>query len=238
MLTVSTDRKVANSVTKSGNVRIANAFGLPAGKDYSCSGATAYCEKICYAGKLEKIYKGFAKNMLANYNALQNKSTEEMTDMLRVILNDFVAKSTKWDSPLIFRIHHDGDFFSVEYTQAWINIISEFDNVQFWAYTRVVKSAVMLHKASLDNLGLYFSGDPDNIALAGMLNKTYGIRVAFVDETFAEGKAKLAEIGISAVKCPENNKSLPLISDKGSACSVCGLCIYERNNVLFSRKKK
>ena len=37
----SKDRKVANSVTKSGNPNIANSFGLPAGKDYSCPEQTA-----------------------------------------------------------------------------------------------------------------------------------------------------------------------------------------------------
>jgi len=40
------------------------------------------------------------------------------------------------------------------------------------------------------------------------------------------------------VPCPENNKKLPLISDKGSACVTCGQCVFERNDILFSRSKK
>jgi len=38
----SNDRKVANLVTKNGKqAAIANTFGLPAGKDFSCPGATS-----------------------------------------------------------------------------------------------------------------------------------------------------------------------------------------------------
>ena len=62
----STDRKVANSLTAKGNARIANSFGLPAGKAYSCPNATSVCESVCYAGKLEKIYKGTRENLLHN----------------------------------------------------------------------------------------------------------------------------------------------------------------------------
>jgi len=67
-LTRSTDRKVTNSVTKSGNPRIANAFGIPAG--VSCPGMTSFCEKICYARKLERIYKGVSKSVIANFETL------------------------------------------------------------------------------------------------------------------------------------------------------------------------
>ncbi len=53
----SNDRKVANAVSKNGKTpAIANTFGLPAGRDYSCPGATSVCESVCYAGKLEKLY--------------------------------------------------------------------------------------------------------------------------------------------------------------------------------------
>ena len=51
------DRKVTNLVNNAGNGSlIQNTFGLPAGKNYSCPGATSICEKVCYAGKLEKLY--------------------------------------------------------------------------------------------------------------------------------------------------------------------------------------
>ena len=51
------DRKVANAVSKNGKqAAIANTFGLPAGKNYSCPNATSVCESVCYAGRLERVY--------------------------------------------------------------------------------------------------------------------------------------------------------------------------------------
>ena len=49
----SNDRKVANAVSPNGKTpTIANTFGLPAGKAFSCPGETSVCSKVCYAGKL------------------------------------------------------------------------------------------------------------------------------------------------------------------------------------------
>jgi hypothetical protein len=75
----SNDRKVANAVSKNGKTAtIANTFGLPAGKAYSCPGATSVCESVCYAGKLEKIYKGVRDNLLHNWNLLKDADHDTM----------------------------------------------------------------------------------------------------------------------------------------------------------------
>ena len=77
----SNDRKVANAVSKNGKTpTIANTFGLPSGKAYSCPGETSVCSKVCYAGKLEKIYKGVRDNLLHNWNLLKDANYEEMYD--------------------------------------------------------------------------------------------------------------------------------------------------------------
>ncbi len=63
----SKDRKVANQVNKSGTqAAMANTFGLPSGKAFSCPGATSVCETICYAGRLEKVFKGVRENLIKN----------------------------------------------------------------------------------------------------------------------------------------------------------------------------
>jgi len=49
---------------------VANTFGLPSGKSFSCPGATSVCEKICYAGKLEKVFKSTRELLLANWDAV------------------------------------------------------------------------------------------------------------------------------------------------------------------------
>lgn len=216
--------------------RIANAFSLPAGHNYSCPGATDYCEAICYAGKLEKIFKGFRDNVMHNWDILKDMYGPDMEVALSAAVATFVEQCDKWNAPKHFRIHADGDFFNADYTMAWINVMHEFPDVQFWVYTRVANSAVRIHKAQLSNCSLYFSADPVNVNVAVMLNKLYGINVAMVANTFDEGKALIPDI--KATRCPENNKSIPLISSKGSACEVCGLCIFGRKSVLFSKTKR
>lgn len=236
-LRVTKDRKVANSVMPSGKqARIANAFSLPAGHNYACPDATEYCEAICYAGKLEKVFAGFRANVMHNWDILKDMSGPDMMHALDVVIGQFVRECDKWNAPKHFRIHADGDFFNANYTMAWINVMRAYPDIQFWVYTRVANSAVMIHKAALDNCSLYFSADPVNVNIATMLNKLYGINVAMVANTFDEGKALIPDI--KATRCPENNKSIPLISDKGSACEVCGLCIFGRKSVLFSKTKR
>jgi hypothetical protein len=233
MLNRSKDRKVANSVTKSGNPNIANSFGLPAGADYSCPSQTDFCGSICYAGKLEKIYKGVRKNLVHNWETLQNMSQSEMVAELDGMITAFEAECDRKNATREFRIHWDGDFFNNDYTRAWGETVKRHPNVTFWVYTRVLASAMVLNIADYPNLALYFSADRDNLHFANIA-KDKGINVAYVGKTFAEGKEHFAK----ATKCPENNKAIPLVSPKGSACKVCGLCINGRKDVLFSTSKK
>ncbi|ASR86192.1 hypothetical protein SEA_BOBSWAGET_87 [Mycobacterium phage BobSwaget] len=230
----SKDRKVTNAVNGKGNAAmIANSIGLPSGKGFSCPDATAFCSEICYAGKLEKVYKGVSAVLLHNWALLSNADLEEMTTLLSEMVAEFVKESDKRSARKIFRIHWDGDFFSGTYVAAWARVIRDFPEVQFWAYTRVSSAAMFLHAQKLSNLALYFSGDRDNVTAARFL-AAQGINVAYVDRTFAEGKEQFPD----AVRCPENNGAIALISDKGSACARCGLCVNGRKSVLFSSTKK
>jgi len=233
-LTRSRDRKVTNAVSPNGKTpTIANTFGLPAGIEFSCPGATSFCSKICYAGKLEKIYKGVRNILTDNFEQLVNAESGEMVSLISNMISEFRADCVKRDAPKLFRIHWDGDFFSPVYTAAWSKVIRAYPDVQFWVYTRVAPSALFLHSMKLENLALYFSADPDNIEAARIL-ESRGINIAYVDTSFANGKEQFP----NATRCPENNKALPLISDKGSACVRCGLCVNGRKSVLFSTTKR
>lgn len=233
MLKRSKDRKVTNAITPGGNVAIANTFGLPAGKDYSCPSQTAYCERICYAGKLEKIYKGVRSTLMHNWNLLKDASYNEMFDLLNEMIYSFEDDCHRRNAERNFRIHWDGDFFSQDYLDAWVMVILEHPFTKFWVYTRVESAALDLHAIQPKNLNYYYSADPDNLHIARELQDK-GIKIAYVGNTFAEGK----EVFVTATKCPENNKALPLISEKGSACQICKLCVDGRKDVLFSVSKK
>jgi len=234
----SNDRKVTNAVSPNGKTpTIANTFGLPAGKTFSCPGETSVCSKVCYAGKLERVYKGVRENLLHNWNLLKDADHDTMENLLQDMIDDFKKDCDKREAPKLFRIHWDGDFFSDEYAFAWKHVILNNPDVKFWVYTRVASAANILK--DIDNLSLYFSTDKDNKEIATNLNKNTGIKLAYLADTFAIGQADLKTmINKVGAKCPENKKAIPLISAAGSACVSCGLCIDNKANIVFSAKKK
>ena len=233
----SKDRKVTNAVSPNGKTpTIANTFGLPAGSDYSCPNQTPTCAKVCYAGKLERIYKGVRNVLLSNWEQLKDATKDEMIILLDEMIVDFKKGCDKRNADKLFRIHWDGDFFSDEYAYAWKAVIEKHSDVQFWVYTRVPTAAIILNK--IDNLSLYFSTDKDNTDHAKNLS-VLGIRLAYLADTFAMGQADMkAMIGKVGGKCPENAKRIPLISTNGSACVSCGLCVYSKADIVFSSSKK
>lgn len=234
MLKRTQDRKTATSVKANGKQsRIANAFSLPAGNDFSCPGATSFCQSICYAGKLEKLYPSFRALVLHNWNMLKDASMPVMANLIQDMILDFKAECEKHNAPKLFRIHADGDFFNMAYVKAWSKVIRWNPDIQFWVYTRSDFAAEYLHNAGIDNLSLYFSGDPVNVETAKAMESN-GIRVAMVANTFDDAKN-----AFKGARCPEqNNKNFSLINDDGGACVRCGLCPLARGNVLFSVTKK
>ena len=234
----SNDRKVANAVSPNGKTpTIANTFGLPAGKSYSCPNATSVCSKVCYAGKLEKIYKGVRDTLLHNWELLRNADEPTMVNLLQEMITEFKSDCDKRNAKKLFRIHWDGDFFNDTYTNAWKTVILNNIDIQFWVYTRVPAAARILN--GIDNLSLYFSTDSDNKDEAINLSKDNGIRLAYLADTFVIGQADLkAMIGKPGAKCPENKKAIPLIDKEGSACVRCSLCVYNKADIVFSAKKK
>jgi hypothetical protein len=234
----SKDRKVTNAVSPNGKTAtIANTFGLPAGKDYSCPNQTPTCAKVCYAGKLEKIYKGVRDVLIHNWELLKDADQPTMEKLLRTMIDDFRKDCDKRNAEKLFRIHWDGDFFNDTYTLAWKNVILDNIDIKFWVYTRVPAAAQILQ--GIDNLSVYFSTDKDNKETAINLNKNNGIKLAYLADTFAIGQEDMkAMIGKPGAKCPENKKAIPLISTAGSACVSCGLCIDNKADIVFSAKKR
>jgi hypothetical protein len=234
----SKDRKVANAVTPNGKqASIANTFGLPAGKAYSCPGATSVCETVCYAGKLEKVFPTVKKNLLHNWELLRNADFDTMQVLLSEMIEEFRIDCQKKNAPMQFRIHWDGDFFNDTYTLAWQHVILNNTDIQFWVYTRVKSAALMLN--GIENLSLYYSTDSENKSTGIDLKVNNGISLAYLAKNFQIGQSDMKELtGKVGAKCPENKKAIPLISQQGSACATCKLCIYEKSDIVFSATKK
>jgi hypothetical protein len=138
---------------------------------------------------------------------------------------------------MLFRIHWDGDFFNDTYAYAWKVVIDKHEDVQFWVYTRV-KSAALILK-DIANLSLYYSTDSENKDTGIELKKDHGVKLAYLAKNFLIGQSDMKELtGKPGAKCPENNKQIPLISTKGSACVSCSLCVYSKADIVFSASKK
>jgi hypothetical protein len=91
----------------------------------------------------------------------------------------------------------------------------------------------------IDNLSLYYSTDSENKAIGIGLKTDHGIRLAYLAKNFAIGQADMKALtNKPGAKCPENNKQIPLISTKGSACVSCSLCVYSKADIVFSATKK
>ena len=231
--------KVANILTPSNKPLIANSFGLPAGTDYSCPGATRVCEGICYANKLAKLRPSVRQLLLHNWETLQKcgDDVDKIGNLLAAIIIDFERECDRYSAPKKFRIHWDGDFYSVAYTEAWKRVIQAHPDTQFWVYTRSDFAVPILY--GIPNLALYYSTDEANRSSAFGLRARYpDLLLAFLGLTFEAGKNEMLDtFGTSGTFCPENNKALPLVSDKGSACGICQLCPTGKKDVLFSIKK-
>jgi hypothetical protein len=195
------------------------------------------CESVCYAGKLEKLFKGVKANLIHNWELLKDADQNTMETLLSEMIEDFRNDCIKKDAPMLFRIHWDGDFFNDTYAMAWKTVITNNAGIQFWVYTRVKSAALILN--GIDNLSLYFSADSENVKTAVDLKINSGVRMAYLAKNFAQGQADIKEmIGKPSAKCPENNRQIPLISTKGSACVSCSLCVYSKSDIIFSSSKK
>jgi hypothetical protein len=197
----------------------------------------AYVKAVCYAGKLEKLFPTVKKNLLHNWELLRNADMETMLVLLDEMIVDFINDCNKKDAPKLFRIHWDGDFFNDTYTNAWKTVITNHPEIQFWVYTRVRSAALILN--GIDNLSLYYSTDSENKAIGVDLKINNGVRLAYLAKNFAIGQADMKELtNRPGAKCPENLKAIPLISNAGSACVSCGLCVYSKSDIVFSSSKK
>lgn len=241
---------------------IPNSFGLPAGT--TCPGKTDFCFS-CYAMNNERGYPIVHQKMMHNFDMLTHqvpinlmglvgtvylgKSITGMEHYLSEMVDRFIAECKRINlSPekWLFRIHWDGDFFSLDYARAWCITILKHPEVKFWAYTRsfVGPVDVVPILADIENLALYLSADEYNIDAALDTVATFPtVLLALCAEDYASGR-RLAPDS-DAIPCPENNNRIPLMGpDKKEpgngigACVTCRLCPDSRRDILFSTSHK
>lgn len=251
-LKLSRDRKTTPKAKLSSNSwtpEIPNAFGLPA--QLSCPGMTNTCKSICYAFSLERAYTNVNKLLKHNWELLkaQGNKSNAIANLLEELIQDYISEHERVERlrntsyPRVFRIHWDGDFYSVPYAKAWAKVIKNHPEIQFWAYTRsfTKKLNVVPYLTDIDNLALYLSIDEDNMKEASVVLTNHPtVKSAFLGTTFDQAREwSLEVIDKASPKCPEQTGYYPLVLDTGEgACSACNMCINGTNDVLFSISKR
>ena len=108
-----------------GNTKLGTlpSFSLPV--MVTCPGKTPFCERYCYGLKGR-----FTQEKLKEINDRRLDATLR-SDFVAVI----VAEIKKTRAPA-FRLHVVGDFYSVEYTEKWVEIANQLTTVMFFGSTR------------------------------------------------------------------------------------------------------
>ncbi len=178
-------------------------FSLPS--MITCPGKSTWCVKHCYAERFARMRPSIRKAYQRNLAICQYP----------VLLVNFILNRLTTDSPW-FRIHPSGDFFSVDYINAWTEIVASRPDIQFWSYTRSWAVDDLLEPLeqlkALPNMHLYGSTDPS------MELPPYGWPVAFIQHD-------------------ERSTGMPCKYRFGNAssCLECGYCLENNHNVIFKQ---
>ena len=182
-------------------------FGIPAFRseagESTCPNAGA-CAAGCYARQGAYVWPAVRAASEARYQLTKDTDAFK-TAMAKefVRINRLAARDAK---QLVIRIHDSGDFYSWPYFLAWIDIMKQFPEVVFYAYTKQVS---MLTGATIpDNFKLNFSygGKQDALINPKMSNskvfktladlKRAGYHDTSKDDSHAFSSAKTRRIGL------------------------------------------
>lgn len=222
-----------------------NSFGLPSLE--TCPGSTDTCEEVCYAHDSEGRTATHEK-MMRNLDTLKKAETVDgMTEKIRNLVTSYEVEADLLGvekDKRRFRIHWDGDFFSVDYAKAWANVINEKPDLKFYVYTRSFQEDVNVIPTlyGIENLDLFMSVDRDNVDRAAEVVKDYpDVRIGYLVDYEEEAGELIDKLGRREshrqLTCPENmykesstERRLSLLSKRGGACSRCTYCIDKPNS--------
>lgn len=204
-------------------------YGLPENGG-TCPGATTgkggcldvrdgLKRQTCYMAKVVAIYKAVGNVLNKNTEALQGKTIDEMEYECNETVENFILHNK--GENLYFRLHYSGDFFSLEYAQAWARVIRKYPQVRFWVYTRSHNLIDPL--LGLENITIFLSCDPSNYkATVELFNlhkeKHRNLGMAFMGNNAPDQAEN------RWVKCPEITGKIKN-EDTAGACSKCRLCV-------------
>ena len=216
-----TEIRVSEKNTKLGKIA---SFSLPS--ITACIAATEKCKEICYAEKLERIYKNTKKAYEINLAAISQK------EFVETLVQKITKLTTKKKPIKTFRWQVSGDIINLQYLYNMETVMKKFPNVTFYAYTRNWtidnwKSHLTQIK-KLPNFTLIASLDDEHISKNLLPSSEW--RVAYVgDKSLTEINALLNK---TTIVCPHQSNS------KHPLCDACKYCFNPKlsntsNSVYF-----
>lgn len=198
--------KISKNNSKLGNIP---SFSLPS--ITSCPGATTECKDICYAAKVERIYKNAAKSYEVNLTAINEK---DFVDSVVTEITKLTSKKKK--APTTFRWGVSGDIVDIKYLHKIKQVMLKLPNVTFYAYTRNWSMPNWIPYLedikTLPNFTLIASVDDEHLSKGLQPSPTW--RTAYV------GKKSLKEysslINKKTITCPNQVN--------GVLCDTCKYC--------------
>lgn len=182
---------------KGGNQKLHNClvFDLPA--VLSCPNCSS-CKKTCYALQAQMQY--------ADVRVFRNTNFHLAVFNLDKLQN-LIETQLQTSKTNIVRVHSSGDFFSQEYVNMWLNIISKFPQKQFYAYTKAEKIFKFKRLSNFNLITSFIKGKLNygNIEYCEMLKSRYN---AFICPC---GIDKDIKCGIDCNYCVTNKKVCFLI---------------------------
>jgi hypothetical protein len=161
----------------------------------TCPGA-GECLHFCYSKKASIQYPNARNSRLRNYHFTKDESFVST-------LSEYLNKRSE---PIV-RVHTDGDFYSQEYLNKWIEIAKASPNKRFYGYTKSFK--------------LDFSALPSNMKVIQSYGSTYDDLIDSSKNT-ARVINDISELGINEYLCPYVFKE----KDEDFKCSEsCSYCI-------------
>ena len=138
---------VTSKRMSSGNSKLVNIliFDLPAVK--TCLNCSS-CAETCYARKAQYQYK--------NTRVFRECNLELFTNSKEWLKDNLVKQLSKTKLTTV-RLHSSGDFFNQDYIEFWAEIVAQFPNIKFYAYTKVEKILNFSKLESLENFNLILS---------------------------------------------------------------------------------
>lgn len=215
-------------------------FNLPAGhvaEGGTCPGATTWCAGTIGAKKWDgKCYAHHRRRHGWNKRRVVRESRERnLRHLLEPggldrFVTDALEELKDWKTDAC-RLHVSGDFFSPDYTRAWLRIVRGFREMRFWTYTHSWRVGVLRpHLEVLQrepNMQLFASLDPHTGFGAPpdwRVSTIHGLDVeAFVcplsKEVINRRKGKTPRLLALNKRMPES-------------CYACGFCIDLPKGVL------